>query len=196
VYLAICKASGRAYVGTTVRSPEGCWIKHAEAAGAGSEYPFHAALRKVGLQGFEFKVVWTGPAKQLTAQAGLFMRQYGALQPNGYNVGLGGCEDASAVVNEPIVITRVVSEKRRVSWCRSKRACLLSLTEVTRLVDDNVWPECRAHRHERLESVRARGDHKFLELSDGEQIPMAVRKTELSSWARWDWDTKIQKGSE
>lgn len=86
IYLIRHVTSGRGYVGQSVNI-ESRFRDH--RAGKGSR-KLSAALRKYGVEAFEYKVLLECSREELNPQEVLFIEQLGTLHPNGFNLIDGG----------------------------------------------------------------------------------------------------------
>jgi len=87
VYMIRHKESGKKYIGrsTDVRNRWDLHKRHAEQRKNNS--PLHRAMRKYGYDAFEWKVLFTAPAKLQIELERQFMSDWGTMAPAGYNVG-------------------------------------------------------------------------------------------------------------
>src|SRR5579872_118024 len=90
-YLVTCLVSGHEYVGITYRDINRRWNEHIWSAKRGSSTPLARAIRKYGVDAFEFKEI----AQSINLDDLLYLErvlvaQQECLVPNGYNVLLGG----------------------------------------------------------------------------------------------------------
>lgn len=95
VYLALCRATGKSYVGCTSRSLPQRREEHVASAANGSPYKFHQALRSQGFSSFAWTVLETCASM---ADAYRLERQYVAKYNSfrfGYNSTPGGVGSAS-----------------------------------------------------------------------------------------------------
>ena len=91
IYIAECRASGRGYVGQTVYSMDDRRRCHEMDAAKGSRLPLHCAMRKHGLDSFEWFVLHGDvPETDLDELETREIRRYGTLSPLGYNLQEGG----------------------------------------------------------------------------------------------------------
>jgi group I intron endonuclease len=108
VYKITHRASGKAYVGKAVRI---CfrWYSHKHDMLAGKNLPLHNALRKYGMDAFDFDVVerCDSDADALEAEK-YWIEWYGTLSPNGYNLTEGG--EGALPTDE---VRRKISESKR-----------------------------------------------------------------------------------
>lgn len=91
VYLARCKVNGKGYVGKTIGSLEGRKIGHWRDVLNGSNLAFHNALRRYGIDGFEWTVLCEDDDDDCLYL--IERRQIKLLKtkkPNGYNLTDGG----------------------------------------------------------------------------------------------------------
>jgi len=87
IYMIRHKESGKKYIGrsTDVRNRWDLHKRHAEQHKNNS--PLHRAMRKYGYDAFEWKVLFTAPAKLHINLEHQFMTDWGTMVPSGYNVG-------------------------------------------------------------------------------------------------------------
>jgi group I intron endonuclease len=91
VYVAKCKASGKAYVGQTIASVGRRFNAHLRSARNGSELPFHRALRKYGKDGFEVSTVQEcADLEELNKAESFWIEKLGFFGEGGYNCTTGG----------------------------------------------------------------------------------------------------------
>lgn len=103
VYRILCSASGKSYVGQTVRSIEDRWKDHVHEAtrekcrGNRRRYPLHAAIRKYGIDAFSIEKLADCKDSELDAVEILWTEFFDCLVPNGYVLvaghGRGRCSD-------------------------------------------------------------------------------------------------------
>ena len=86
IYLVTCTATGKHYVGQTVRTLETRWAQHLRDAGPGRfEIPLHRALRKYGAENFDIRILETVcDRSDLNRREAEYTTQYEALVPQGY----------------------------------------------------------------------------------------------------------------
>lgn len=77
VYIVTHRDTGRSYVGQTRKHPKERWATHRAHARKGSKLPFHAALRKYGVEAFDWRVAWAGPENLLNAVERLLIAESG-----------------------------------------------------------------------------------------------------------------------
>jgi hypothetical protein len=95
IYLVTCLVNNKKYVGQHNRSdPEKRWAVHIRDMKHGSELPFHSALRKHGIDNFDFDVIYTGPLESLDIMELYFAEHYESYiwndSPGGYNLRMCG----------------------------------------------------------------------------------------------------------
>ena len=86
--------TGKGYVGqhNNAATVERRWNAHLIEARAGSPYPFHRALRKYGVAGFSWEVIWRGSVLNLNKMETQFIKDLSTLVATGagYNLTTGG----------------------------------------------------------------------------------------------------------
>lgn len=83
VYVAVSRATGKAYVGCTSKTLRERQEEHHTAAVNGSPYKFHKALRELGLSSFSWSVLDT-----VTSSAAMFERErFHVARYNSYKAG-------------------------------------------------------------------------------------------------------------
>jgi len=91
IYVATNKANGKRYVGKTSLSLLKRKIAHAKEVRGGSDYLFHRALRKYGVDGFVWEEVCSCFADdELNTSEMVYIRTLGTKSPAGYNLTDGG----------------------------------------------------------------------------------------------------------
>ena len=96
IYCARNKKTATPYVGQHgTPYVERRWNQHVDDAVAGSEYPFHRALRKNDYErGFTWEVLWRGPVRLLDAKETHYIKKLHSYVHDplggGYNITLGG----------------------------------------------------------------------------------------------------------
>lgn len=95
VYLALCRATGKAYVGCTSRSLPQRRDEHVAAAANGSPYKFHQALRSQGFSSFAWSVLATcASAAEMYVLERQYVAKYNSYR-SGYNSTPGGAGSPS-----------------------------------------------------------------------------------------------------
>lgn len=95
VYLALCRATGKAYVGCTSRSLPQRRDEHVAAAANGSPYKFHQALRSQGFSSFTWSVLATcASAAEMYVLERQYVAKYNSYR-SGYNSTPGGAGSPS-----------------------------------------------------------------------------------------------------
>ena len=90
IYMIENKINGKRYIGRSV-DIEARWGQHKSAAKkAKTGNPIYHAMRKYGVDAFHFKVLVSAPARLHPRLEDQFIRDWGTMLPNGYN--LGGTE--------------------------------------------------------------------------------------------------------
>jgi len=90
VYKVTNRENGMSYIGQTTKSLEARKEAHAKVAGC-SGYYFHRALRKYGIDSFEWEIIKRCKSHdELTRSEQLFIKQFNSRIPNGYNMTDGG----------------------------------------------------------------------------------------------------------
>lgn len=106
IYKIICLATGKLYIGQTLRTIEKRWKRHIRDAKKGSEHKFHRAIRKYGEENFtveELLAVSAPTKKELKAQLDLLEIEYISrfnTREKGYNSTDGGEGTAGRVCSE------------------------------------------------------------------------------------------------
>lgn len=91
VYVARCQVNGKRYVGITSRGLRERIRKHVDRTLRGSELVFHKALRKYGIERFEWSVLQSGLTWTEACQREKdFIAEYNTFGEGGYNVTEGG----------------------------------------------------------------------------------------------------------
>jgi len=113
IYLVAHVDSGRVYVGKTVKSPRRRWGQHVAAAGRGSDFYLHRAIRKFGVESFVLCVLAADvPEADLVEFEREMIAAYCADAPqSGFNLNSGGT--GGAMTGE--------AERRRLAGLRSPR---------------------------------------------------------------------------
>jgi group I intron endonuclease len=92
VYLARNRLNGKGYVGKTKRTLEQRTQEHLRFASKGSPQPLHRAIRKYGVEAFEWRILVEGDCTE--EQLGLleqdFIERLGTFGTGGYNATKGG----------------------------------------------------------------------------------------------------------
>ena len=92
VYKATNKVNGKHYFGQTIRTLEQRRAAHASSARQGSVARFHAAIRKYGIDLFEFEIVFEGDINEVRKKEEECIREYNSMNFDiGYNSKPGGC---------------------------------------------------------------------------------------------------------
>lgn len=114
IYLATNEKNGKQYVGLTVQSLASRKRGHENAAAAGKQHPFYAAIRRYGPESFAWEVVYSSvPADELDALEIACIAWYGCQWPYGYNLTEGGrsrsgwSDESKAAVSRKISAAKV-----------------------------------------------------------------------------------------
>lgn len=92
IYMAICRASGKRYIGITTHSAAKRWGQHVRSARRdGRDYALHRAIRAHGAETFYFGEIESGlTIEQAVVRERELIVQYGTRSPDGYNLTAGG----------------------------------------------------------------------------------------------------------
>jgi group I intron endonuclease len=168
VYILICLANGKAYVGQTVRRPDVRWAGHIRCAFKHKDNrPLYRAMRKYGLKNFVADVIWCGLESKLNAAEIHYVRLFKTFIDTGwgYNLTTGGgvCKDSAATRKRKSIAIRKYFEEhpeecvaisRRQKKFYAKPAERLRLSEMK--LEDWKLPDARK-RHActpKMEKVR------------------------------------------
>ena len=90
IYKATNKINGKVYIGFDSNWPQRMW-EHKSPSNFNKKYKFYNALRKYGLNGFEWNVIYQSLDKEhcLHMMEPFFIKEYNSLK-KGYNSTLGG----------------------------------------------------------------------------------------------------------
>jgi GIY-YIG catalytic domain len=106
VYLITHRASGKRYVGLTIQPLAQRWKNHLEQAWAGHVKgvdSLHEAIRTYGSEAFEIQQIDQGTTKKdLEQKERQWIKTYGTLIPDGYNISSGGVSGGS--LRKPTVV--------------------------------------------------------------------------------------------
>ena len=177
VYHVINVLSGKGYVGQHgTENAERRWNGHVTDAVAGkSTTPFHRALRKYGIDGFTWDVIWRGPVSKLDVIETEFIKQFNTLKPAGYNLTLGG------PTTRGLKLTKV----QRGRQSKSRRKYLSNHPEAVQHQSDairNKWQE-EAYRMAVSTAVKA-----------ALAKPSVKRKLRASQQASWTAERRAAQG--
>lgn len=93
IYVITHVASGRQYVGQTVKKAKHRWREHCNAGRGTSDQTYHYsmyianAMRKHGVEAFTFKVIEVcGSREELDEREPFWIRKLGTLEPHGFNL--------------------------------------------------------------------------------------------------------------
>lgn len=101
IYSATNTINGRIYIGKTIRSMTTRRTWHCNTALRGEGFRFHNALRRYGIEAFEWNILFTSDNyEELNATEKRFISEMQTRSPNGYNLtdggdGLSGMADES-----------------------------------------------------------------------------------------------------
>ena len=90
VYVITNTVNSKVYVGSTKKTLYMRWREHQNAARNGSA-PLHVAMREVGVENFNIKVVLEVPCntvRELHEAESRMLKKYCSLKPNGYNANI------------------------------------------------------------------------------------------------------------
>lgn len=138
--------SGKCYVGKTYNERMRKYY-HAYEVRKGSMYPFHCALRKYGIENFEYKVIVEGvPHYMVNAFEKYWIRYYNAVE-NGYNCTIGGdgLQSPSQATRDKIgaaSIGRKHTQESKDAISKSSKGKKLSAEHIEKLKK----PKTEAHR--------------------------------------------------
>jgi len=91
IYKIVNKINGKCYVGQTVRDFDYRMYWHIYSARTGPTSYIHRAIRKYGIQSFEFCVIDTASSKEiLNEKETYWIRHLNSRAPDGYNMTNGG----------------------------------------------------------------------------------------------------------
>lgn len=94
IYQIKNKINGKSYIGQTIKDPQERWKKHisiSKKEGHKDTSYIHKALRKDGVENFEFKVIDNATNRdELDRKEQLHIKELNTLVPNGYNISSGG----------------------------------------------------------------------------------------------------------
>ena len=91
IYLIQNRVNQKCYVGFTGNPVKNRWKQHIYAASSGGGFKLHSAIRKFGLENFEFSVIYQSKDREdtLLNKETFFIREYNSYK-NGYNCNEGG----------------------------------------------------------------------------------------------------------
>jgi group I intron endonuclease len=122
--------NGKKYVGRTI-DPEQRKRNHiCEALKRGSDYYFHRALRKHGLESFTYEILGEFEEEILDDMEIKFINEYNTVWPNGYNQCFGGSNRMTPEIREKISQAKkakfaAMTEEERKEF--TKKVCLTNL---------------------------------------------------------------------
>lgn len=91
IYKWTNKINGKIYIGQTTMGINHRKRMHVNSSNAGSNLPFHNAIRKYGLQAFTVEAIaFALDLKELNRLEQILIKQYDCKVPNGYNLKDGG----------------------------------------------------------------------------------------------------------
>jgi hypothetical protein len=93
VYKITNKQNGKSYVGHTVRTLEQRWKAHLSSCRQGSKFRFHSAIRKYGIDSWDFEILFENADVQICKKKEEEMIAFFGLMEKGkgYNAKPGGC---------------------------------------------------------------------------------------------------------
>jgi hypothetical protein len=190
VYSIIRRDSGKTYIGATIRDAvESRWSEHISAMQNGSLLPIHCALRKYGINAFDFAIIWSGAFAHVIEKEIYYIADRCSLVPRGYNLTYGGdglmctpeAREYLSVLSDrkysEIIVLPVYSSgthKNYMEWLsmtcnrarRCKQVCVLTQCEITALICWGIVPRCAHHRHSTHAKI-AHKRYKYVKLPDG-----------------------------
>ena len=89
IYKFTNKINNKTYIGQS-KSIETRYKRHLYDANKGSKTIFHRALIKYGIENFTFEIIEECDVSRLDEREKYYIKQYGSLMPNGYNMQTGG----------------------------------------------------------------------------------------------------------
>jgi group I intron endonuclease len=151
IYKATNSLSKKMYIGLTRYGLEDRRARHVHDVRAGSSVPFHAAIRKYGIEAFAWEVIQSCCSEACLRDAEIWwIANLNTLTPNGYNVSRGG--DLPPVGPE---ITRKIQESLDRNGTRKrgekhhywgKKRPPESVEKMRETMRRNMTPELRAKR--------------------------------------------------
>jgi len=104
IYKITNTKNNKVYIGYS-QCPDRRWATHKKCVLKGTKGVLYDAMRKHGLEHFDFEIIYTNSSKTKTKniKEPQFIKEYNSVVPNGYNVALGGAGGATrcgATLNE------------------------------------------------------------------------------------------------
>lgn len=91
IYIAINKINGKSYVGKTEKTLKQRISAHCCRVRFGSKYAFHNAIRKYGIESFEWKILLSNISSENIDTFEIEeIKKHNCIIPNGYNISNGG----------------------------------------------------------------------------------------------------------
>jgi len=90
IYKVENKVNGKVYIGQTGKFSQRKAQHIYDAFGKKCNFVFHKALRKYGIEQFEWSIIWTGEKSLIDEMEMYFINSYKSIIPNGYNMLSGG----------------------------------------------------------------------------------------------------------
>lgn len=91
IYKATNKINGKSYIGQTIKNLEKRKRLHCNSAKRKNNNPFHCAIRKYGIENFEWEeIAWANTIEKLNEYEIRMIDFYNSKAPNGYNLTDGG----------------------------------------------------------------------------------------------------------
>jgi len=192
IYLARNIANGKRYVGKTRMSLAARIKEHVKRSRLGSQLCFHKAIRKYGVDGFSWSVLFNGTSEtDLEAQEILFIQQMKSRVPSGYNMtdgGEGGLQrSVSAATREKLraaQLGRLHTEESRRKMSQQRRGVPKSATHLTAMRSPEYKEKLRAKAIVRTHTIETKAKLSRLWLGR-KHTEETKRKMSIIAIKRW-----------
>jgi group I intron endonuclease len=148
IYKATNKINGKVYIGQTVRTLEARKSGHVQSAKKGSKNHFHRAIRKYGIDNFDFEVVCEATTKEELNELEKYYIKYFNCIEEGYNMVADG--HTNIMFN---------------AEARAKHDAKMRTDEVRTKISNSMKEYRKQHpfteSHKKKLSDKAKGNHNF-----------------------------------
>ena len=197
VYVAKNKSDNMTYVGQTILSLDQRKRNHMKSVRRGSTFYFHNALRKHGVDGFEWRVVCEVNNKTcLDNYETFYIKEFKCLAPNGYNLKTGG--SSCVFTNEEKLKMSLAHRGKKLSEEHKRK---MSESQMGRAPTNAGVPHTSEHKQKISESLMGEKNpfygkkhteesrHKISEAGKGRIDTDETRKRKSESIKLW-WSSR------
>lgn len=121
IYKATNKINGKSYIGKTVKKLYIRVCEHLSASNRDSQHYFHKAIRKYGIQSFDWLIIDTSETNEILTEKEIYWIKFlNTKAPNGYNLTDGGEGMTGWIPTEDNIKNMSNAQKGKTPWNKGK----------------------------------------------------------------------------